>query len=152
MKFELELEIDRDPETIFDFMVDQDRKHLWLSGVTPDGAAPTMARGARWTEHSRNMGRTFDITLECTDFDRPNRFGLRTLEPFRSGQVITLSPSSRGTRLHVVGGGEVSGFFKLAGPVLAAFFTRKFQQDYARLKAAVEAAPVAAAGGGRHDG
>ena len=140
MRFELELEIARPPATVFDYMTDQSHAPNWVRGlVAAKTPPPAVGSGVRWVQRTSAMGRSFDVSIECTAFERPRRFALRTIAPFRSGQEMTLTGTPTGTHLSVRGGGELSGFFRAAGPVLQAFYVRKFRQDFQRLKQALEA-------------
>lgn len=135
------MDISASPEEVFEFMTDRGKAPSWIAGLVASGAkSEPMRLGLRWVDTTKQLGRTFDVSLECTHFDSPRRFGVRTLEPFRTGQVITLTAVPGGTRLHVAGGGDTTGFFSLAAPVAGPYFKRKFQGDYRRLKDLVEAA------------
>jgi len=141
LKFEFTVDISASPERVFEFMTDRCHAPSWIAGLVASGAkSEPMKPGLRWVETTKQLGRTFDVSLECTHLDSPRRFGVRTLEPFRTGQVITLTAGAGGTRLHVAGGGDTTGFLSLAAPVAGRYFKRKFQGDYRRLKELVEAA------------
>ncbi|MFN2464588.1 MAG: SRPBCC family protein [Candidatus Dormibacteria bacterium] len=140
MSFEFEVEIRRPKEEVFDFLATPSNGPRWIRGAVPKGVLPDRAAvGLCWQNTLRQFGRTFPVSLQCTHFEPPDRIGVRTLEPFRSAQVMTLRASDSGTAVHVQGGGDVGAFFNAARPLLALYFRRIFRADFERLKAVLEA-------------
>jgi carbon monoxide dehydrogenase subunit G len=116
--------IARPPQEVFDFLVKSENIPVWDSSViqaeqiTPGAPGPgTRAKGT-----SKIMGRHFDWVVENTDFDRPTKSVLRSVEGKLNFTITnTLEPEGDGTRLtfRVDADSGLGGVFgKLADPLV----------------------------------
>ena len=141
MKLEHELEIARPPEEVFAYLADPENLPRWqgeVLEVRPESET-------RFREVRTFVGRRVESTLEVTAAEPGREFSLRSVSgPLRFSVRHLLEPAGEGsTRLRVIGEAEgPGGLFKLGGRVLRRTAERRFQEDFARLKALLEAPPA----------
>ena len=131
MRAELTIEIARTPEDVFSYLTDVSNLPAWQSGVK----AATL-HGSRIEESRSLLGRELHTTLEIVEQEAPRVFTLRALDgPVRFTVRHELEPADGGTRLTVVGEGEVPGF---AAGLVAQRARKQFRTDFERLKQILE--------------
>ncbi|MDQ3893626.1 MAG: SRPBCC family protein, partial [Actinomycetota bacterium] len=115
----------------------------WQSSVleTRMEAEGPVAVGSRWTEVRRVLGRKMEAGVEVTEYDPDRRFSVRSVAgPVRFLVEHTLEEAEGGTRIHIVGQGEQSGFMARLGDRLVARQAKQaFESDFDRLKQRLEA-------------
>ena len=142
IKEEHSVTIDRPLGEVFAYLTDVRNGPEWQQGVLEmrperEGAVSV---GSRFTEVRTFMGRRIESTLEVTEHDPDRRFTIATLTgPVRFTVRHTFEPSGDGTRVHVAGEGEPTGFFGLGERLVGRQARRAFERDFSRLKALLEA-------------
>src|SRR2546423_15671244 len=136
-KIEFSIAVRRPVEEVFAYLTDPANLPEWQSSAIEGRmeAAGPMAKGARFVEARKFMGRRFESTLEVTEYDPPRRFAFRVVSgpvPFRADHP--LEPSDGGTQLSVVGEGESGGFFKAAEPPVIRTARRQTKTDFEALR------------------
>ena len=96
--------------------------------------------GVRWREVRKFLGRRIEQTVEAVAYEPEREFTLRVVGgpvPFRVRHLF--EPTDGGTRITVQGEGEAAGFFKMGERLVARAVEKQFHNDFARLKAVLEA-------------
>ena len=138
MTYEHDVEIERSPEDVYAFLADPSNLPRWqkeVIEVQPESET-------RFREVRTFVGRRVDSALEITVAEPGREFSLRSVSgPVRFSIRHLLEPAGVGrTRLRVLGEAESpGGLFKLGGRLLRRAAERRFQEDFARLKALLEA-------------
>ena len=75
-----EIVIERPVEDVFDFVADERNEPRFNSRMSRvEMATPEpVGAGSRFLAESRMMGRTFEVAVEYTDFERPRLLGSRS--------------------------------------------------------------------------
>lgn len=122
--YEVEGEIDRPVEEVFDYITDVSHDPEWIgsvSSVKPPESG--MAKGATWMRTVDAPFGSTDIVLECTEFERPTRFSYQAQDGMMGGRlrnalVTKLSATDGGTRVTAAPTIEVSGVLRLLSPLV----------------------------------
>jgi uncharacterized membrane protein len=133
--------VERPPEEVFAYLTDLSNVPSWQSGSVevrePEGS---LGVGTSYVQVLKFLGKRIETTLEVVEFEPGRRFSLKTLSspiPFEVQHV--LEPAGNGTTLTVTLEGEPGRFFRLAEGLVERNAQRQIEQDYATLKAKVEA-------------
>lgn len=140
MTYEHELEIERPPDDVYAFLSDPENLPLWQSGVLE----VRRESDTRFREVRTFVGRRIESILEVTAAEPGREFSLRSASgPVRFSVQHLLEPAGEGrTRLRVVGEAEgAGGLFKLGGRLLPRAAEGRVHEDFASLKALLEATP-----------
>ncbi|MBA3365211.1 MAG: hypothetical protein H0U03_05415 [Actinobacteria bacterium] len=95
-----------------------------------------------FTEVRKFLGRRLESGLEVTDYEPPERFGLRVVEgpvPFEVRHALLAS--NGGTTIEVSIEGDPGGFFKVAAPLVAMQAKRQLENDFGAMKTLLESRP-----------
>ena len=91
------------------------------------------------------MGRTAEMLIECTSYDRPSLLAsTTTMQQADISYTLTFQPATESTRMRWSGRVRPKGAFRLLGPVVTWMGTRQEQRIWASLKEHLEAAPAQA--------
>jgi ribosome-associated toxin RatA of RatAB toxin-antitoxin module len=92
-----------------------------------------------WIYHF--LGQQFEVTLEVTEYQPPNRFGANiSAGPIQMRGTWDYAPlDARATTLRCTLEGETAGVFKLADPLVARAMERQMAASYGTLKDLLEA-------------
>jgi uncharacterized membrane protein len=133
--------VERPPDEVFAYLTDLSNLPSWQSGSVevrkPEGS---LGVGTSYVQVLSFLGKRIETTLEVVEFEPGRRFSLKTLSgpiPFEVRHA--LQPAENGTTLTVTLEGEPAGFFRLAEGLVERNAQRQIEQDYATLKAMVEA-------------
>jgi uncharacterized protein YndB with AHSA1/START domain len=148
VRLEHSIEIRCAPEKVFAFLANPENLPQWQSGlVEVRRLSVRPGVGARHVEIRRLLGRSIEQTLEMTMYEPPRRLDLVVVDgPLRLAVSHTLAATSRGTRLNLVGEGQLSGPFRLMKSLVVALVKARGAQDLARLKELLELQRVPARG------
>lgn len=139
IRIELELEIERPAEEVFEYLADLERLPDWQSSAVETRVDGPIGVGTRFTETRRMLGREGRTELEVTVFEPARRLTLRSLSgPVKVNVDHRLEPRGDGTILSVVAEAEPGSLMKLAEPVLARQARRELRSDFERLKELLE--------------
>jgi hypothetical protein len=90
------------------------------------------------------MGRTAEMLIECTGYDRPTLLAsTTTMAQSDFSCLLTFEPAAAGTRMRWLGQVRAKGAFRLLGPVISWRGMRQERRIWASLKPHLEAAPHA---------
>jgi uncharacterized protein YndB with AHSA1/START domain len=149
MSIEGEIVISCPIEAVFDFVADErneptfNPRMLRAEKVT-EGPIGT---GTRFLATMKSMGRTFDITIEYTAYQRPTRLGSTSrMSSAETRGALTFQPHPFGTRMRWSWDVEPRGVSKLLTPLINRMGTHQEEVIWASLKRQLEAAPTRASG------
>ncbi len=140
-KIEGETVIGCPPDVVFDFVADERNEPKFnprmvraeLISEGPIGA------GARFLAATKSMGRTLEMVIETTAYDRPAR--LTSTTHMSSAEIqgtMTFEPVSAGTRMRWSWDVEPKGFFRLLAPLVARMGRHQEEVIWANLKRFLE--------------
>jgi uncharacterized membrane protein len=150
IKFSLAVEIDRPVNEVFAYVADPAKLPRWQTNtvaVAQETSGP-LGVGTRLREvHRAPGGRDLVSLVEVSQFEAGRCFALRVLEgPLPVDGRFTFAPTERGTRVELLGKGELSGVLRLGQSLIERILRRQFARDLTRLKRALEQSPAAAPG------
>ena len=102
-------------------------------------------RGTQFRSAVASMGRTAEMLIECTSYDRPRLFASTTImQQADISYALTFEPAAGGTRMRWSGQVRPKGAVRLLGPVITWMGTRQERRIWASLKEHLEAASAEA--------
>ena len=139
IRVELELEIERPAQEVFDRLVDVERLPEWQSSAVSSHVEGPMGLGARVHETRRLLGREAHSELEVAAFEPPRRLTLHTVQgPVKVDVDHLLESQGDGTLLSVVAEADPGTMLGLAKPLLRRQAERELRSDFERLKQLLE--------------
>jgi hypothetical protein len=147
-----EIVIGRPVDVVFDYVADQSNEPQYnprmvrAEKITPG----PVGKGTRFRSAVVSMGRTAEMWIECTGYDRPRLLESTTaMQQADIGYTLRFEPAVAGTRMRWSGRVQPKGIFRLLGPVITWLGIRQEQRIWAALKKHLEAAPPGPAKTGR---
>jgi hypothetical protein len=148
-RIEGEIVIARPIDAVFDYVADQSNEPHYnprMVRVEKITAGP-VGKGTQFRSAVASRGRTAEMLVECTGYDRPALFATTTtMQQADISYMLRFEPSAAGTRMRWSGRVRPRGAFRLLDPVIAWLGIRQEQRIWASLKKHLEAAPAASAG------
>jgi Polyketide cyclase / dehydrase and lipid transport len=96
--------------------------------------------GTRVERVAQFLGRRMEYVNEIVDYAPPERLAMRSVQaPFPMTVSYEFEEVDGGTRVRIRTAGDAVGFYRLAGPLLAAAVRRSIASDLARLRRVLEA-------------
>ncbi len=141
VRVEGEIDIDRPVEEVFDFVADERNEprfnpQMRRAERISDGP---IGVGARFRAEMVSMGRTVEMVIEFTDFERPRRLASSThMSSMDIRYTLTFEPAPEGTRMRWSGDLKPRGIFKLMSPLVARMGRRQEQRIWTSLKHLLE--------------
>ena len=133
--------INRPVEDVWAFMANPENDAQWTSGLveaTKISDGP-MGVGAQIKDVRRFLGRQIESTLEITEWEPNKRSSMKSLSgPIRFNGTRTYESVEGGTRVTEAVEAEISGFFRLAEPLVVRMGKRQIEADYGNLKDLLE--------------
>ncbi|HEU4947589.1 MAG TPA: SRPBCC family protein [Kribbella sp.] len=128
-------------EQVFDFVADERNEPKYNRRMTHAAmvTAGPVGKGTRWAATVGSRGRSFDMAIDVTGYDRPRRLESTTMmstAEIRGG--VTFEPVPEGTRLRWSWDTRFKGILKLLTPVLARIGRRQEEETWAELKRYLE--------------
>ncbi len=137
----VEMRIDRPREEVARYATDWRNDREWIGALTDvrlvQQEPEQVARTARF------LGKRIEYVSEVVEHDPGRRLVLRSVKaPFPMTVTYEFEDADAGaTVMRIRTEGDASGFYRLAGPLLARAVTRGVRGDLERLKARLEAGP-----------
>ena len=139
-----EILIGRPVDVVFDYVADQSNEPQYnprmvrAEKITPG----PVGKGTQFRSAVASMGRTAEMLIECTGYDRPALLAsTTTMAQADFSDLLTFEPAAAGTRMRWSGQVRPKGAFRLLGPVITWLGMRQEQRIWASLKLHLEAAP-----------
>lgn len=143
-RIEGEIVIERPVDEVFDYVADQTNepqynpKMVRAEKITPG----PVGKGIRFRSAVMSAGRTAEMLIECTGYDRPAVFATTTtMAQAKIYYTLRFEPVPAGTRMHWSGLVKPKGVFRLLGPVISGIGIRQEERVWTSLKKHLEAAP-----------
>lgn len=136
-----EIFIAQPPEAVFDVVADERNEPLYNPKMIAVRliSDPPIGRGARFAATMRSRRRTFDMSTEFTEFERPTRLGvISTVGWMQTAGAVTFEPEGAGTRMSWSWAIELNGLMKFTAPLVAWMGRRQERAIYTGLKTLVE--------------
>jgi hypothetical protein len=133
--------IKRPVEEVFDFVVDEPNEprynpHMRRAEQISDGP---IGVGTRFRAEIASMGRTLEMAIEFTGYERPRRLASSThMSSMDTRGALTFEPVPEGTRMRWSWDVEPRGMFRAMGPLVARMGRRQEQRIWAGLKHLLE--------------
>jgi polyketide cyclase/dehydrase/lipid transport protein len=143
-RIEGEIVIGRPVDVVFDYVADQSNEPQYnpqmvrAEKITPG----PVGKGTRFRSAVTSMGRTAEMLIECTGYDRPKLFATTTtMAQADISYTLRFQPAPAGTRMRWSGQVHPKGAFRLLGPVITRVGIRQEERIWTSLKKHLEAAP-----------
>lgn len=136
--FEHTVDIDRPADVVYAWLADFEKNPRWQGGMVDcrwTSAVPGQV-GSTYVQHARFMGRRIDTHFEVTAVEPGRSISIASTQSTFPIQVTRrVEPRGDGCRVTAHIRGQPKGILKLFSGLVA----RSVAQDYARLKALLEA-------------
>ena len=140
-RIEGEIEIGCPVEVVFDYVADQTNEPHYNPNMVrahKETAGP-IGKGTRFTSAVRSAGRTAEMLIENTGYDRPNLLtSTTTMKQMNISYTLTFEPLDEGTRMRWSGEVLPKGGLRLLGPMVTWMGRRQEQRIWSRLKSHLE--------------
>ncbi len=146
-RIEGEIIIDRPVDAVFDYVADQSNEPRYNPQMVRAEkiTAGPVGKGTQFRSAVASKGRTAEMLIECTSYDRPRLLAsTTTMQQADISYTLTFEPAAGGTRMRWSGQVRPKGAFRLLGPVITWMGIRQEQRIWASLKEHLEAAPAGA--------
>jgi hypothetical protein len=146
-RIEGEIVIGRPVDAVFDYVADQSNEPQYNPQmVRAEKISPgPVGKGTRFRSAVASRGRTAEMLIECTGYDRPALFATTTtMEQADISYTLRFEPAAEGTRMRWSGQVRPKGVLRLLGPVITWMGRRQEQRIWRSLKNHLEAASAAA--------
>jgi hypothetical protein len=136
-----EIVIARPRAVVARYMFDPTNDMRWTQGVVAVKplSEGLLRKGSGVERTSKFMGRTFSYVVEVVAHEDERFVEMKVTEPFPMTIRYELEDAPGGTRVAIHARGDATGFFKLAGPLMAPMVKSSIGKDLLALKRAVEA-------------
>jgi hypothetical protein len=142
-RIEGEIVIGRPVDMVFDYVADQSNEPRYNPQMVRAEKITSgpVGKGTRFRSAVASRGRTAEMLIECTGYDRPKLFTTTTaMAQADIGYTLTFEPATAGTRMRWSGQVRPKGAFRLLGPLITWMGIRQEQRIWAGLKEHLEAA------------
>jgi hypothetical protein len=136
--------IDRPVDVVFDYVADQSNEPQYnprmvrAEKITPG----PVGKGTRFRSAVASGGRTAEMLIECTGYDRPRMLAsTTTMRQADISYTLTFEPAGAGTRMRWAGQVQPKGALRLVGPLITWLGIRQEWRIWANLKTHLETAP-----------
>jgi uncharacterized protein YndB with AHSA1/START domain len=146
-RIEGDIVIDRPVEAVFDYVADQSNEPQYNPQMVRAEkiTAGPVGVGTKFRSAVASMGRTAEMLIECTGYDRPRRLAsTTTMQQADISYTLTFEPAGAGTRMRWSGQVRPKGAYRLLGPLITWLGRRQERRIWASLKHRMEASPAAA--------
>jgi hypothetical protein len=144
MRITGEIEIGRPVDVVFDYVADQTNEPQYNPQMVRSEkiTAGPVGKGTQFRSAVASMGRTAEMLIECTGFDRPALLASTTTMPQADfDYTLTFASTPMGTRMQWSGRVRPKGVYKLLGPMITLMGIRQEQRIWSSLRKHLEAAP-----------
>ena len=134
----------RPVDEVFDYVADQrNEPHYNPQMVRAAKITPgPVGNGTRFRSAVKSAGRTAEMLIECTGYDRPTLYATTTsMARADISYTLRFEPDAAGTRMLWSGQVRPKGAFRLLGPVISRLGVRQENRTWMSLKKHLEAPP-----------
>ena len=137
-----EIVIGRPVEAVFDYVADQSNEPQYnpqMVRAEKITSGPVRA-GTRFRSAVASMGRTAEMLIECTGYDRPHRLAsTTTMRQADISYTLTFEPVGTSTRMAWSGRVRPKGAYRLLSPLITWMGRRQERRIWTSLKHRLEA-------------
>ena len=129
-------------DVVFDYVADQSNEPQYNPRMVRAEkiTAGPVGKGTQFRSAVSSMGRTAEMLIECTGYDRPTLLASTTTMPQADIRyTLTFAPAAAGTRMRWSGQVQPKGALRLLGPVITWLGIRQEQRIWTSLKKHLEA-------------
>jgi uncharacterized protein YndB with AHSA1/START domain len=140
-----EIVIDRPVDVVFDYVADQRNEPQYNPQMVRAEKVTTgpIGIGTSFRSVVASRGRTAEMLIEITGYDRPRRLAsTTTMQQAEISYTLTFEPANSGTRMRWSGRVRPKGSVKLLGPLITWMGRHQEQRIWTSLKQHLEAAPA----------
>jgi hypothetical protein len=139
---QVETTIRRSREDVAEYAMNPANDRSWIGALVevnvltegPVGAGTRVERVAQF------LGRRIEYVNEIVEYEPPTRLRMKSVKaPFPMTVDYEFADGDGGTLMRIRTGGDATGFYRLAGPLLDRAVERGVARDLKRLKAILEA-------------
>jgi uncharacterized membrane protein len=138
----VETTIARPREEVAEYVVDWRNDPAWIGALSESALVtePPLRVGSRVRRVAGFLGKRIEYVNEVVEHEPGRRLAMRSVQaPFPMSVVYEFEDGGAGTTLmRIRAGGDASGFYRLAGPLVSRAVRRSIARDLDRLKAALE--------------
>ena len=137
--------IDRPVGVVFDYVADQSNEPQYNPQMVraEKMTAGPVGVGTKFRSAVASMGRTAEMVIECTGYDRPRRLdSTTTMQQADISYTLTFEPAGTGTRMRWSGQVRPKGAYRLLGPMITWMGRRQERRIWTSLKHRLEASPA----------
>jgi len=148
-RIEGEIVIGQPVDVVFDYVADQSNEPQYNPQMVRAEkiTAGPVGKGTQFRSAVASLGRTAEMLIECTGYDRPTLFAsVTTMQQADISYTLRFEPDAAGTRMRWSGQVRPKGAFRLLRPVITWIGIRQEQRIWTSLKEHLEAAPPALGG------
>jgi len=140
-----EIVIGRPVEVVFDYVADQSNEPQYNPQMVRAEKVTTgpVGAGTKFRSAVASRGRTAEMLIEITGYDRPHRLAsATTMQQAEIRYTLTFEPAGSGTRMRWSGQVRPKGAVKVLGPLIAWMGRHQEQRIWTSLKQHLESAPA----------
>lgn len=144
MSIEGEITIGRPVDVVFDYVADQTNEPRYNPAMVraEKQTSGPIGEGTRFASTVKSGGRTAEMLIETTGYDRPRLLSSTTrMQQMDIDYTLTFEPVAGGTRMRWSGTLQPKGGFRLLGPLLTWMGRRQERRIWSSLKRHLESAP-----------
>lgn len=144
-RIEGEITIARPVEVVFDYVADQTNEPQYNPNMVraEKETAGSVGKGTRFRSAVRSGGRTTEMLIENTEYDRPRLLAsTTTMKQMDIRYTLEFVPAMDGTRMRWSGEVRPKGRLRLLGPLVNWMGTRQEYRIWSSLKSHLESTPV----------
>jgi Polyketide cyclase / dehydrase and lipid transport len=138
----VEQRIAAEPERVAAYAMDPANDTSWIGALTEANVLTEgpVGVGTRVERVASFLGKRIEYINEVEEYDPPRRLHMRSVKaPFPMTVTYEFEPAPGGdTLMRITTGGDASGFYALAGPLLSRQVRRGVARDLERLKEILE--------------
>ncbi len=145
-RVEGEITIGRPVGVVFDYVADQTNEPRYNPSMVRAEriTGGPVGKGTRFRSAVRSAGRTAEMLIELTGYDRPRLLAsMTTMEHMDIEYTLVFEPVAEGTRMRWSGEVRPQGALRVLGPLVTWLGTRQEQRIWSSLKRHLESTPVA---------
>jgi uncharacterized protein YndB with AHSA1/START domain len=141
--------IDRPVEMVFDYVADQSNEPQYNPQMVRAEKITSgpVGVGTKFCSAVASRGRTAEMLIEFTGYDRPRRLAsTTTMQQADISYILTFESAGTGTRMRWSGQVRPKGAYRLLGPLITRMGRRQEERIWASLKHRLEASLAVAVG------
>ena len=137
----VEVLIHRSREDVTSYAMNPDNDPVWISGIVEAKMLtdPPLGRGTQVSRVARFLGKRIEYVLEVVDYDPSSLMQMKSVKgPFPMEVFYQFEEADEATLARIRVQGEASGFFRIAGPIMARSVKKNITNDLKALKLLLE--------------